>query len=255
MVPLYLKHALIRTRFEQPARRFQRFVKFWKVIRHSGLHDVYAEEREIDRLIEVVVRPHSNCIDVGAHIGSALSTILRRAYAGKHIAIEPVTQKAAWLRHKFPEVDIHEIALLDNPGRQRFVEDMSYSGYSRVVPSGPQLKGEITVRCDCLDNIVPPNRRVHFLKIDIEGAELLALRGASSLLHRDHPAILFESVPCGAEKFGLTHDHLYRFLTNEMGYSIYLIRDFLNGGPSLDQSTFDKCHVYPFRAFNYIAVI
>lgn len=253
MVPLYWKHSLIRTPLEGPARRLRHLLNRWQVLRHSGLHDVYAEEREIDRLFDVLVRPHSNCVDVGAHIGSTLSSIIRRAPRGKHIAIEPVPMKAAWLRRKFPEVEVHEIALADATGEQRFLENRNSSGLSRILTAEQSVTSETTVKCDRLDNIIDPGRRVGFVKIDVEGAELLALRGAASLLLRDRPAVLFESTPGGAERFGLTRAGLFAFLTKEMDYSIYLIGDYIRGGRPLDLAGFEECHQYPFRAFNYVA--
>ncbi len=253
MVPLYWKHSLIRTPLEEPAKRLRHLLKRWQVLRHSGLHDVYDEEREIDRLFDFVIRPHSNCVDVGAHIGSTLSSIIRRAPRGKHIAIEPVHKKAAWLRRKFPEVEVHEVALADVTGEQRFLENRGCSGLSRILTVDQSITGESTVKCDCLDNIVDPCRRVDFLKVDVEGAELLALRGAASLLHRDRPVVLFESTPGGAERFGLTRADLFTFLTKEMDYSIYLIGDYIRGGRPIDLARFEECHQYPFHAFNYVA--
>ena len=107
--------------------------------------------------------------------------------------------------------------------------------------------------CERLDNIVDPVRRVGFLKIDVEGAELLALRGGADLLRRDRPTILFESGPGSAEKLGLSREELFAFLTKEMGYSVYLVGDYLRGNAPLDIHAFEQCHTYPFRAFNYVA--
>jgi FkbM family methyltransferase len=253
MFPLYWKHLLIRTPLEQPAKRLQHFLKGWQVFWHPGLRAVHDEEREIDRLFDVVVRKDTNCIDVGAHIGSTLSAIVRRSPRGKHLAFEPVPRKAAWLRRKFPEVEVRAVALADRTGTVSFEEDHSRSGFSSIAPEGGACGGELTVACDRLDNVVDPARRVGFLKIDVEGAELLVLRGATELLHRDRPAILFESGPGGAEKFGLSREQLFNFLTVEMGYSIYLIRDYVRGAGPIDLRTFHACHVYPFRAFNYLA--
>jgi len=44
---------------------------------------------------------------------------------------------------------------------------------------------ELTVDCDRLDNIVPKDRRITFIKIDVEGAELSVLRGLAALLGRE----------------------------------------------------------------------
>jgi FkbM family methyltransferase len=253
MVPLYWKHLLIRTPLEQPARQLQHFLGRWEVFRHPGLRAVHDEEDEIDRLFDRLIRPDSNCIDVGAHIGSTLSAIIRRAPRGRHMAFEPVPRKAVWLRRKFPEVDIRAIALTDETGQVRFDENRSRSGFSSIAPPGQTRRGGLTVRCDRLDNVADPDRRIDFLKLDVEGAELLVLRGATRLLQRHRPAILFESGPGAAEKLGLTREALFTYLTRDLGYSVYLVGEFLRGAGPIDLKTFHECHHYPFRAFNYFA--
>ncbi len=254
MIPLYLKHVLIRTPLERPLVRLRHMMKAWQVLRHPELQDVYNEEREIEKLFDLIIRPNSNCVDIGAHLGSTLSSIVRRAPQGQHIAFEPVPRKAAWLRTKFPEVDIRELALADKSEVRCFAVNKKCSALSGLLPDSQSPSEENTIACDCLDNIIKPNRSVDFLKIDVEGAELLVLRGADSILRRDHPAILFESTPGGADKFGMNRDQLFQFLTNEFGYSIYIIRDYLRGKRPLDQNSFAASHDYPFRAFNYLAI-
>lgn len=48
--------------------------------------------------------------------------------------------------------------------------------------------GDVTIQVDAIDNIVK-NDRVDFIKMDIEGAELNALKGAAGTIMRDHPIL------------------------------------------------------------------
>ena len=57
---------------------------------------------------------------------------------------------------------------------------LSSSTGSSVVRSGGK---HLCIQCDTLDNILGRNK-VHVMKIDIEGAEVLALRGATNTLNR-----------------------------------------------------------------------
>ena len=66
------------------------------------------------------------------------------------------------------------------------------------------------------------NRRVGLLKMDIEGAELLALRGAQEILLRDHPTIIMEIHPTRMRAFGYTLDDTRAFLS-AFGYDIHRI--------------------------------
>ena len=59
------------------------------------------------------------------------------------------------------------------------------------VPSGHDVT---EVKLITLDTY-PLRRPVHFIKIDVEGAELLAFRGARQLLKEDRPVILSELHP------------------------------------------------------------
>lgn len=95
---------------------------------------------------------------------------------------------------------------------------------------------------------------IAFIKLDIEGAEFLVLRGAVELIRRDHPSLLFESAPGCVERFGRTRREFFAFLTEELGYSIFLAEDFLTGRGRLDWDRFDDAHNYPFKALNYLAI-
>ncbi|MFS8085747.1 MAG: FkbM family methyltransferase, partial [Acidobacteriota bacterium] len=71
------------------------------------------------------------------------------------------------------------------------------SGGAHLLELEPQVQqGHVAqdVRLIQLDSY-PLRRPVSFIKIDIEGAEPLALRGAAEILHADRPVILSEVHP------------------------------------------------------------
>ena len=74
------------------------------------------------------------------------------------------------------------------------------------------------------------------------------------MLRRDRPVIVFESGPGRAEEFGLTKAALYSFLVDDHGYSVFLFKDHLAGRGPLDLAAFEAAHVYPFQAFNFLAL-
>jgi FkbM family methyltransferase len=61
-----------------------------------------------------------------------------------------------------------------------------------------------------------------FLKMDVEGAEELVLRGASSLLRCARPVIIFEINPEAAERLRLSFDGAWNFLDG-FGYQFFAI--------------------------------
>lgn len=254
---LGLKRLLVRTPLEPIALRIRALAGLPSRLRHPEMREIYLEDGRISRALRRIVRPDSNCIDIGCHIGSSLSELMRLAPLGRHAAFEPLPQKARWLKSKFPEVEIHEVALSDQPGQASFFEDLSADGYSSLGqpgkshPAREHRNREITVTCDTLDRRVDPSRPIHFIKIDIEGAELMALRGGVGLLTRHRPLILFESGP--DQRMGLTHRALFEFFAGQ-GYNIWLLKDYLEDGKPLDCAGFEEAHRYPFKALNYLAV-
>jgi len=71
-------------------------------IRHPELREIYLEQERTEQGIGgEVIKPDSNCIDIGSHIGSSEFAYYDYAPQGKHIAFEPVPEKALWLRRKF----------------------------------------------------------------------------------------------------------------------------------------------------------
>src|SRR5262245_33343130 len=156
------------------------------MLRHPELAPLYREERRLDDVIARCMRRDSHCIDVGAHIGATLSTLVRLAPQGRHLAFEPLPEKARWLARKFPEVDVRALALSDRPGAVDFAEDLRQPGFSGVTVAGD--RGQRTrlhrVDADTLDRVVPAGYAPDFVKLDVEGFELAVLRGGRATLER-----------------------------------------------------------------------
>jgi hypothetical protein len=64
-------------------------------------------------------------------------------------------------------------------------------------------------------------RRVDFIKIDVEGAELLVLDGAQKLLARDTPLLFAEVCRTWLEGFGATPEQMILLLL-EAGYDRFI---------------------------------
>jgi FkbM family methyltransferase len=122
-----------------------------------------------------VLREGMTAFDVGAHSGY-YTLMMSRAVgrSGRVFAFEPNALNAAYLRrhvalNRLTNIQVVETAITDREGTVHFRDD----GYnSRIAQTGRQ------VRTTRLDSFPIPD----LVKMDIEGAEVLALRGASKLL-------------------------------------------------------------------------
>jgi FkbM family methyltransferase len=71
-----------------------------------------------------------------------------------------------------------------------------------------------------LDDALAGATNVSLIKSDAEGADFFALRGAASIIERDHPTIICEINPWFLEGFGVSLDEILRFLETR-DYEVY----------------------------------
>jgi FkbM family methyltransferase len=175
-------------------------------------------------LLEDVLEPDSVCLDVGAHEGTVLRSMVRFAPNGRHTAWEPLPALARRLREQFPSVEVRDAALSDRAGEREFVHVLDEPGWSgfeaRPTPGGSAVE-TITVRCERLDDALPAGIRPELIKIEVEGAEEEVLRGATETLRRHRPIVAFEHGAGSADHYGTTPLRIHELFTGELGYAIH----------------------------------
>jgi FkbM family methyltransferase len=256
-VSLYLKSLIIGTSLEEAAKKLRWLFGIKQRLNHPELWELYLEDQRLPLVLQKVLSENSCGVDVGCHIGSFLSLLTRYAPRGRHIAFEPSQLRGGHLKDRFPNATIHTCAVSDVAGVTMFQEDYARPGFSRlqgtVTASKPNTKSYEVETCR-LDDILLRETRIDLLKLDIEGGELAALRGAVKSIRRFKPTILFE---CGSEydmdEKKLSRHMLYEFITQDLSYEIFSFVDFLFGKGPMTFDEFRKCGLYPFRAFNFIA--
>lgn len=218
-----------------------RFV--WKrILRRKTQNDIY--DLLTAQILERTLRPDSNCVDIGCHEGAILDDMLRLAPRGLHYGFEPLPHLAAALRDKYaarPNVVVHPIALSNAAGTVTFHANRDHpamSGLERrdYVAENDRVE-QIQVRTERLDTILPRGHRVHFIKVDVEGAESLVFQGASECLRRDRPIVVFEHGTTSRRFYGAGSDVVFDLLA-QAGLRISLLEEFLRGGPPLSQDSF-----------------
>ena len=161
--------------------------------RRSALRQFYAS----------IVKPGELVFDIGAHVGSRSSTLLK--LGARVVAVEPQPAFADFIESRFAGAltGFERVAVGRSAGRidllissrhptvtsisSRFVETVKQSkGFSQVV-----WDRKVTVPMVTLDHLVGKYGLPAFCKIDVEGAEAEILCGLSKPI----PLIAFEYIP------------------------------------------------------------
>lgn len=142
-------------------------------------------------------------VDIGAHVG-LFSFYLAKRFQTVY-AFEPVAEhRACFERNVAAEnVLLHACALGEKEGGIAVRTTPGSSGDSFV-----EGEGEIPLRR--LDDFDLAD--VDFIKLDCEGYELFALRGARDTLERCRPCVMVEQKPGKAQHFGLRQTEAVDYL-------------------------------------------
>jgi FkbM family methyltransferase len=183
-------------------------------------------------------------IDAGANHGS-FSIIASKTIGpeGLLVAIEPQARKAELVEKSLAanaqcNYQVHQFACGDKSSQVDFFIPTNSSGgagifrrYSAVVP---HEKVSVAMRRldDMLDWAHFPGRI--FLKVDVEGSEVILLRGATGMIKARTPSIMLEVNPTSMTASGKTRDGLLQCL-QELGYSQYFELRPLDGPKPLNE--------------------
>lgn len=189
------------------------------------------------------VKSHFNCIDIGSHKGEILDIMLKYAHQGKHYAFEPIPALFNELAIKYSKkATVFPYALADSSGKTtfQFVKNApAYSGLKqrKYDMANPEIL-EIEVEKRTLDEILLPTQPIHFIKIDVEGGEFGVLKGASNILVKNKPIILFECGKGASDYYGTNPQDIFLYLTKEIKLKIFTLASFINQKQSLTQTEF-----------------
>ncbi len=155
-------------------------------------------------------------MDIGANLGVyslQLSKIV--GPTGRVIAFEPVPQTFELLAANMAYGPYRNITLLNaavsegtGPAGMNIPKEEETgldSYYEAHLTSG---EAELSVMCIAIDSLGIFGR-IKLIKIDVEGEEILALKGMKDLLRRDHPILIVEGVSGEVESY-----------LRELGYSL-----------------------------------
>jgi FkbM family methyltransferase len=163
--------------------------------------------------IKKYLRPGDTFLDVGANVG--VYTLLAASLVGPDgtvHAFEPGSKALGYLYenislNKLSNVHVHELALSDRAGDAQLVAGGDDCVASLVAEAGDTpASGATKITCVTLDDYLR-DATFAMAKLDIEGAEPMALRGAVQHLQRGNPPVLQIEMDGYSKKYGVeTHD-------------------------------------------------
>jgi len=190
--------------------------------------------------------PDSVCLDVGANGGSWTRGLARLASHGHVFAFEALPYYANVLSNTMKLLRVRNVTILnravaENDGVVRMIDRDSSGkwliGKVHVATEREVVHGNVSVPSVSLDSFWREiaEKRVDFVKCDIEGFELYALRGATRLVERCRPLFYNELNREWCERYNYLPQDVFDFF-KRWGYSAYYI-DLGKGLTAVDMPT------------------
>ena len=181
------------------------------------------------------LRPGDRVLDIGANIGMiTLHAAAMVGPGGRVEAFEPNPTccrkiEANLARNSISQVQIHRVALSDEPGTLTLRTPASHTGTGTLAALSEEQRLEFTVEFPVEvgvgDDIIERDPRpVDFIKIDVEGFECRTLRGLTRTLERWKPPVLTEMIGAWLERAGSSVDQLVELMTGH-GYEGFSISE------------------------------
>jgi len=174
------------------------------------------------------------CLDVGANIGWHTTLMSRLSGTeGEVHAFEPVPptfadlEKNVSLNKDGAKVFLNNFGLGDEESTAEIhlFKDLP-SGHATLAGKANQASDVFPIRIKTLDSYLEEKniRRVDFIKVDIEGAEMMFLKGAQKIFEQKRaPVIYMEMTLETSREFGYLPNDLIIFLKNKASYQFFRV--------------------------------
>ena len=228
---------LLRTRLRSSGIFFRGHFNYWgkkvyfparsHIFKRASLDGIY--EPDTTTLVFSLVRPGTTFFDVGANIGLLSVAVLATQSAVDVISIEASPDTLPYLNRTRAASGrenwkIIGAAVGDRAGEAEFwaadVALSAFNGLRDTGRGGPKRVTRVSVRT--LDDIWREcgSPVVSLIKMDIEGGESHALRGAGGLLSESKPALIIEWSAKNLKAYEIAPDSLIQ-LAADLGYTPY----------------------------------
>jgi FkbM family methyltransferase len=182
-----------------------------------------------------LIKPGDICIDVGANFGWYTSLMVMAKAAEVH-AFEPTPQSFRELERNYElmgspvNVVLNNVALGDSPGTvQIHVFEGLGTGHASLAAKGDTRSDLFECKMTTLNEYLDKRDTgdVNFVKVDIEGAELMFLKGAGRLFEQDiPPIIMMEMAAAQTANFGYHPNELIEFIRSGADYDFFAVNEY-----------------------------
>lgn len=186
------------------------------------------ESYETD-LFRQALKPGMKVLDIGAHIGYYTLLAAKAVGPAGHVfSFEPEPRNNALLRKNIAangitNVTVFDIAASDAAGTHDFFLEKFNRGHHSF-GKGSSTAAKTTVKTDTVDHALGSAiPTIDVMKIDIEGAEPIALRGMKEIIGRSPNLAMFAEVyPRALERLG-TSSKAYLEMLTAYGFKLWVI--------------------------------
>lgn len=204
------------------------------------------------RLLSEIVQPGMTVVDVGANIGVYAAYLSRLVGSGgRVIAFEPEPrnfQRLCTCVKPLENVEPVQAGVVERSGEiELFVSDALNVDH-QTYDSG-ENRSRISVPAVAIDDYFAPGTKVDLIKMDVQGAEMSALRGAARVISENrNMKLVLEYWPYGLKRAGAQPEQFLELLS-DMGFEYRLIDSSAGVTPqTLGYGADDYLNLYAWRS-------
>jgi len=185
-------------------------------------------EAKVTQTLREILQPGFTFLDIGANIGyfSMLAAACLNN-TGRIIAFEPMEQNRELFNlsvqaNNFQNIDLFPYAVSECE-KTFALETGARSSNSRIISAEQASTNKPRVKAVALDDFLHDLTALDVIKLDIEGAEPLALQGMNSLVEKYRPLIITEFSPKLIDQTSQVAPLAYLSQLVNLGYSLKII--------------------------------